>query len=283
MIGFLHQPYPFEHSTKKSLSITLGATLFVTFFLFLFQPFGLHVYDGMNFFLICLEFGLATGAVMAISYFLVIPLFPKIFNEENWTVIKHICWVMVLLISIAIANTFLIYLIDIGTFSWQTLLVSVGQVMAIGIIITTLFVSLDYLRHFKTNQREAKKLDLSTDQSSHSTDTISLFSENENEQLHLKADELFYLTSADNYVEVVYQSEKKITQKLLRGTLQKAEKQINYPDIIRCHRSYIVNLQKVVSVNGNAQGYQLGLREINKIIPVSRSCKKAVLKRLKKD
>lgn len=281
MIQFLKQPYPFESSVKKNLSVTIGATLFVTFFLFFFQPFGLHVFGGVNLFIICLEFGLATGAVMAISYFLIIPLFPKIFTEENWTVIKHICWIVVLLINIAIANTLLMFVIDLGSFSWRTLLASLAQVTALGIILSTVIVSLDYLRHFKANQKEAKKLSISPDDNSEPNKTISLFSENDKEQLHLKTDELFYLTSADNYIEVVYRSGKKTSQKLLRGTLQRSEKQIDHPGIIRCHRSYIVNLHQVVAVDGNAQGYELNLRGLEKTVPVSRSYKNAVMRSLK--
>lgn len=281
MIQFLNQAYPFEYSLKKYTWITIGTTLFVTFFLFFFRPFGLHVFGGLNLFTICLEFGLATGAVMAISYFIVIPLFPDFFHEENWTVIKHICWVVVLLINIAIANTLLMYLLDLGGISLRALLVSFGQVTAVGIILTTIIVSLDYLRHFKTNQKEAKNISTYPDKKSGLNKTISLFSENEKEQLHLKTDELLYLTSADNYVEVVYQTGKKITQKLLRGTLQRAEEEIDHPGIIRCHRSYIVNLHQVVSVDGNAQGYELNLRGLDKSIPVSRSYKKGVMRFLK--
>jgi len=281
MIQFLNKPYPFEYSVKKYTWITIGTTLFVTFFLFFFQPFGLHVFDGLNFFIICLEFGLTTGAVMALSYFLVIPLFPDFFNEENWTVIKHICWVVMLLINIAIANTLLMYLLDFGSISWGAILISLGQVIALGIIITTIIVSLDYLRHFKENQKEAQKISDHPDHKSDSNKTISLFSENDKEQLHLKTEELLYLTSADNYVKVVYQSGKKITQKLLRGTLQRAEEKVDQPGIIRCHRSYIVNLHQVVAVDGNAQGYELNLRGLDKPIPVSRSYKKDVIRFLK--
>lgn len=281
MIQFLKKPYPCEYSVKKYTRITIGTTLFVTFFLFFFQPIGLHVFDGLNLFIICFEFGLATGAVVAISYFLVIPLFPDFFNEENWTVIKHICWVVMLLINIAIANTLLMYLLDLGSISWRAILISLGQVMALGIIITTIIVSLDYLRHFKANQKEAQKISDHPDHKSDSNKTISLFSENDKEQLHLKTEELLYLTSADNYVEVVYQSGKKITQKLLRGTLQRAEEKIDQPGIIRCHRSYIVNLHQVVTVDGNAQGYELNLRGLDKPIPVSRSYKKDVIRFLK--
>lgn len=279
---FLNQPYPFEYSVKKNLWVTIGAALFVTFFLFLFKPFGLHGFDGMDFLILCLQFGLVTGAVMAAYYFLIIPLFPNFFSEGNWTVIKHIIWVATLLIGIAIANTVLMYVIDLRSFSWSTLLASVGQVTALGIIISVPIVFLDYLRHFKANQKEAKNVTIRPVQNFDSNGSISLISENNKEHLYLKTDELFYLTSADNYVEVIYQSGNKISQKLLRGTLQRAEEQIDHPSVIRCHRSYIVNLWKVVAGGSNAQGYELRLRGLEKTIPVSRSYKKDIMQILKR-
>lgn len=281
MKKFLTQPYPFVYTFKKNALITIGATLFVTFFLFFFRPFGLYVFEGINLFTICLQFGLATGAVMAIFYFILIPAFPALFLEENWTVIKHIGWVATILISIAVANTLLMYNHDFSGISLETLFISLWQVTALGIILTTIIVSLDYLRHFKANQKEAKRIFTYSNEKPETIKTISLFSENDNEQLHLKTDELLYLTSADNYIEVVYQSGKKLSQKLLRGTLLRAENMIGHSDVIRCHRSYIVNLQQVVSVEGTAQGYKLYLRGLEKPIPVSRSYKKEVMQLLK--
>lgn len=281
MIQFLKQPYPFEYSTKKSLWISGGTALFVAFFLFLFKPFGLHVFDGIAFFILCLQFGCVTGAVMASYYFLIIPLFPVFFTEDNWTVIKHIFWVTILLVSIAIANTVFLYTVGLRSFSWNTLIASLGQVTALGMIISVPIVTLDYLRHFRANHNETKDLTTVTDQPTDSFRTISLFSENDKEQLHLKADEILYLTSADNYVEVNYMSKEKISKKLLRGTLLDAENQIDHPGIIRCHRSYIVNLHQVLAVDANAQGFELHLRGLEKTIPVSRSHKKDVLKIMK--
>lgn len=281
MIQFLNQPYPLQYSSKKSLWIITGTSLFVSFFLFLFKPFGLYVFVGPNFFIMCLQFGLVTGVVMAAGYFLVIPSFPELFIEENWTVYKHIIWVSSLFVSIAAGNTIFMYLIDLRSFSWTTLINSLLQVTALGVIISALIVSLDYLRHFKSNQNEIKKLKFREYKTAHPDEVIHLAAENKKEQLRLNADELLYLTTADNYVEVFYKINNNTSKKLLRGTLQRMENQLDHPAIIRCHRSYIVNLLQVVTITGNAQGFQLTLRDVEKMIPVSRSYKKDVMNILK--
>jgi hypothetical protein len=281
MIHFLKSPYPFEYSVRKSIWIIAGASLFVTLFLFLFKPFELHLIEGVRLFNICLYFGLSTGTVLAVFYFLIIPLFPGFFNEESWTILRHILWVSTLFMCISLANALLMYVIEQRSFTWTTFLTSFWQVTALGVIISALIVPLDYLRHYKANQKEAEQVPkLSYSQSTYNN-IFKFESENQKEQLRLSSDELLYLTSADNYVEVVFSEGLEVSKKLLRGTLARAEEQIHDPNIIRCHRSYIVNLHKVISVSGNAQGFQLTLRGTDRIIPVSTTYKKEVMRLLK--
>lgn len=49
-----------------------------------------------------------------------------------------------------------------------------------------------------------------------------------------------------------------------------------FPEFYRCHRTYIVNLQKVKHISGNAQGYKLHLENIDTLIPVSRSLNEGI-------
>ncbi|NBB77020.1 MAG: hypothetical protein GVY02_06530 [Bacteroidetes bacterium] len=281
MIHFLKSPYPFEYSVRKSIWIIAGASLFVTLFLFLFMPFELHLIEGVRLFNICLYFGLSTGTVLAVFYFLIIPLFPGFFNEESWTIIRHILWVSTLFMCISLANSLLMYMIELRNFTWTTFLTSFWQVTALGVIISALIVPIDYLRHYKANQKEAEQVPKLSDSQSKYNNIFKFESENQKEQLRLSSDELLYLTSADNYVEVVFSEGLEVSKKLLRGTLARAEEQIHDPNIIRCHRSYIVNLHKVISVSGNAQGFQLTLRGTDRIIPVSTTYKKEVMRLLK--
>ena len=48
----------------------------------------------------------------------------------------------------------------------------------------------------------------------------------------------------------------------------------------RCHRAYIINLDKVEQVEGNAQGYKLKVRGTEERVPVSRSLNKEFSDRL---
>jgi len=48
-------------------------------------------------------------------------------------------------------------------------------------------------------------------------------------------------------------------------------------NIVRCHKSYIVNAKKVNKIHGNARGYFLNIKNIDFSIPVSRNFPKELL------
>ncbi|MCQ2144385.1 MAG: LytTR family transcriptional regulator [Bacteroidales bacterium] len=58
----------------------------------------------------------------------------------------------------------------------------------------------------------------------------------------LDADSIFYMEAQDNYVQIYYESEGKQHKYMLRCPTQKLESAIAGTTLVRCHRSYIVNL-----------------------------------------
>ena len=68
---------------------------------------------------------------------------------------------------------------------------------------------------------------------------------------------------------------------MLRSTLKKMEDAVaDYSFLFRCHRTYLVNMELVVKVIGNAQGYRLHLSGLEESIPVSRNLNDMVQKML---
>lgn len=91
-------------------------------------------------------------------------------------------------------------------------------------------------------------------------------------RLSVKKENLLYLESSDNYVNIYYQNKEKISKFLLRNTMKKMEELFQNAEIIRCHRSYMVNFEKVKIIRKDKDGLQLELDLQSAIdIPVSRS------------
>ena len=69
---------------------------------------------------------------------------------------------------------------------------------------------------------------------------------------------------------------------LLRSSLSRLEAQIiDRSNIVRCHRSYVVNLDRVERVTGNAQGYKLHLFGGQFQVPVARRYNDSLIGQLK--
>jgi hypothetical protein len=91
-------------------------------------------------------------------------------------------------------------------------------------------------------------------------------------RLSVKKDHLLYLESSDNYVNIYYQNKDKISKFLLRNTMKKMEEIFQNSEIIRCHRCFMVNFEKVKVLRKDKEGLQLELDiPTNVDIPVSRS------------
>lgn len=273
-----NQPYPCNISHSKKAGSIAAITFFVFGFLFLFAPFGLSEFDIEYRLYVCLGYGLACAIAMTINYYLIQPLFPHLFVESEWTVGRQLLWIGWILLTISVFNSIYSAWIGVFSFSLTQLLASIFYVFLVGIFPVAALILLDYLWLYRKHAKSAENLNrkLST-LSQTNGNAITLISDNENERLQLKPDELLYLTSADNYVEVVYRLESDLKKSLLRGTLKGFEQQLKNEKIIRCHRSYIVNLSQITNISGNAQGYSLKLRGTDLAVPVSRSYADIVL------
>ncbi|PJJ76467.1 LytTR family transcriptional regulator [Thermoflavifilum aggregans] len=251
--------------------------LFVTVFLLLFRPFGLNVYSYERGYII-IGYGLIIWLTLLFNDFLAYRFLPGVFSEKKWTVKAQIWWAFIQLFITGI--TCFLYAVAINAFP-QNLLSFIKielYVLLSSIIPIVMFILIkqNYLLRQNTRQAEVLNNELhglqKTDFVQPNANNIQFVGDNQNDRLEITPQQIHYITSQDNYFEVVWQAEQKINKKLLRGTLAKAEEAVqSFPSLFRCHRAYIVNLDKVIHVEGNAQGYRLQLQNNPEIIPVSRS------------
>src|SRR5690625_2682368 len=270
-LHILSQPYPCEASRSEKVLLTIGISVFVFLFLLAFAPFNLSQYGFGPRLYICFGYGLTSAAAMLLNFYLLMPSL-RLFDESKWTVGRQLLWTGWILFTISLFN--IIYSAGIGllSFSFYHLLVSALQVAAVGIFPIAGLVFLDYLRLFTKHARKAEQLALQLSRrDEQSTSKLLLVSENNNEKLQLTPEELLYITNADNYVAVYYRTNDSVKQTLLRATLKKIDRQLDHPQVLRCHRSYIVNLTQLVNITGNASGYLLTLRGSDSEIPVSKT------------
>ena len=94
------------------------------------------------------------------------------------------------------------------------------------------------------------------------------------EFVELIISDFLYAEAQDNYTLIVFKENKKKVEKILRTTLANVERQLRYQNIIRCHRSYIINSASGYTFHKSGNKAFLKNIDMDISIPVSRSKEK---------
>ncbi len=108
---------------------------------------------------------------------------------------------------------------------------------------------------------------------------VAFSSEGGKEEVEIRLQDLLFIKSADNYVEIYRTENDKIKTIFLRSSLKRIEQDLkDHPFLFKCHRAFLVNIKNISRVAGNSQGYQLIFKGIEYAIPVSRYTSKNLFK-----
>ena len=90
-------------------------------------------------------------------------------------------------------------------------------------------------------------------------------------RLIVSADKVISIEAAANYVNILYDKSGQLVRFSLRNTLKGIEEMCANYDIVRCHRSYFVNLHKIKLIRKEADGFfaELDIDGV-KSIPISK-------------
>lgn len=103
-------------------------------------------------------------------------------------------------------------------------------------------------------------------------DMIPFYDDKSVLKFSVKKENLLYIESDENYVSICYLNKGKVSKYLLRETMKKMEENFSATEIIRCHRSYMVNFEKVKVIRKDKDGLKLELEAPSSIdIPVSKT------------
>ena len=101
---------------------------------------------------------------------------------------------------------------------------------------------------------------------------LTIRGENQSDKLIMVCGNLLAIQALDNYVNVFWENDNTLHTTMLRNTLTNISEQLNHiPFIYRSHRGWLVNTQRVLQVEGNAQGLKLYIDFMPQPVPVSRA------------
>ncbi len=229
------------------LRTVLFVSLFSMLFMSLYQPtlaysttwFGFHSWK---------QTGItALFYVVAISTLILSKLLLSAFSNRHDVTVKSILlWLMAEFFVIATEYYLFTVIFKLGSIQIPQLLLRIPLCVA-------LILAIPYSIIWFYAQYKAKKEELELFKVTHKRETIESghrliqFRDSQGKhKMSLSEDSIFYIESQDNYVQIFYNLEGKLSSYLLRSTSQKIEEDLSGTSIVRCRRSFLVNTSKIV-------------------------------------
>lgn len=267
---FLTQPYPFYFEGKTFYTLLVLVFLMSFGFNYFFEPFNVYVPEHkMGYFYISLVHALVTVIVFFIL-FLGLKLMPQL--VENWNVYKEILFLSLFLVLVGVGQFLIRDIIYDNPNNWSLtyLIEEIRNTFLVGILFVAILVPSNFNHLYRKNQNKAKTLSPITQKTEDAK--VNIITDVKGDDFSLDITHFLYAKADRNYAEIFMQTGDGVDKKLKRISIKNLESQLRpFTNILRTHRSYMVNLNHIVKINGNAQGYKLSLKASGSTVPVSRS------------
>lgn len=263
MSRFFNTPFPYLDRLKYRLMHVLIILVFSVLFLIVFEPFNIKAwlkYPDWLKNLGLLSLGLTFSFIIAFSQLLVRTLIKikqfKIFHLIAWLTAE------ILLLTVILTLIFADYTIGFLHEFFVTI-----RFASVGLVLPYSFSILILMLIQQHNIREQSR----SKSSPGSSDLIHLKDEREQVKFSIHKPSVLYLESTDNYVSIYYLQEDHVRKEMLRNSMKNVEQQLYASGLVRCHRSFIVNMENVHWFKKEGRNYLFRMKHGDTIIPVSRA------------
>jgi len=267
---YLRCVIPSIASTGETLAYALLFGLSFYLFLIIFQPFGTYNFDNAD------KFWLLSG--YGIILFLAYTSVSVLLRKKQWTIATELLRIFLVYLLASFLNFFYhVYMINHGLLRWHNLpyigLYTLSLYVPIGSIYFLLRIDRHHLHETKSlmptdeiglvHKHELKEIDNGC------LNAINI--PNGNQTFTLPHNDFIFAKSMDNYCMIYHRKEDAVKKQMVRITLARLDQLLNTGTIVRCHRSYLVNLEKIIKKEGNTQGLLLRFAGTEDCALVSRS------------
>ena len=258
--------------------------LYALVFLVIYSPYSETAWFGLaksESFLLTTTFVVASVLILVMSRLM---MFFLTKNMVKMTYLKYSLWLLgeIILIGVFHAILSMVY-VKITEYS-------VPYIVTKSIMITLLALGFPYVvSAMWITIKDMRNTLLVTDTSDIATDgeaiaqNIDIINIADNKgvlKLSVKLDNLYYIKAEDNYTIVNYTKNGMLNRYMIRCKIQTIEDNFSNTPLMRCHRTYIVNTQKIKVLRHESDGFYMDF-DFDGIdpIPVSKTYNEAVVKR----
>lgn len=151
----------------------------------------------------------------------------------------------------------------------------IPYILIIGIFVYVLLKFIDYLKfskHTTSEYNDEKLKNLPVPEINDNENLLILYGKNRDEKIILNLEDFLYLESYGHYTKVYINNDSSEPQvKILRNSISNVIYNMNnYSSVCYCHRSYIINMNRLNKIDGNSKKSFLTLTGSACKIPLSR-------------
>lgn len=283
ILNWLNKPYPFFYNAQRNFLIAAGCGIFIWLIqMAVTDAAWCHRYLVLGHDQVAAVFGLITFGCVLFTFGVV----PKVVlgesRLENWSIKMELGLIALLLIIIAISNFAFVVLASknmVESFTLPVFLSMLLSTLIFGFFPSTVMVWISYTINLRENLKHARlhnsqlELALARNGVESQEQRVSIPSEIQSEMINIDVNQLLFIRSDGNYVEVHQKDEEQgVSVKVFRCSMTWLEQElVGFERLLRTHRSYIVNLRNIARTEGNARNYQLHFNGSDQVVPVSRN------------
>jgi hypothetical protein len=254
MIDFQKPIPPYLNEKQNIIRLILFTSLFALVFINAYSPFGADMWYNLT----KLEFFTYSSLTILIGVLVVVIsriLMYHISKRYTINIWQYLIWIFAEIFSMALAYALFekLFLKDARMFT--DLVKNSSRNTALVLLLPYSILWLYFSWRDKKEQIE-RLADLPA-HPDNARDMIPFYDDKGILKFSIKKESLLYLESAENYVNICYLNKGKVSKYLLRDTLKKIEENFSGTEIVRCHRSYIVNFEKVIVIRKDKDGLKL--------------------------
>lgn len=275
------KPIPSYLNEKQNIiRLVLFTSLFALVFINTYSPFGADRWYNLTRF----EFFTFSSLVILVGVLVVVIsriIMYHTSKKHSIIIWQYLVWIGAEIFSMAIVYTLFekLFLKDPRLF---TELVKNSSRNTALVLLLPYSISWLYFS-WRDKKEQIERLADSPPSSDNSRNMIPFYDDKGILKFSVMKENLLYLESAENYVNICYLNKGKVSKYLLRDTLKKMEESFIGTEIVRCHRSYIVNFEKVKVIRKDKDGLKLEFDNPSMAdIPVSKTYVNTVMQTFSK-
>lgn len=261
--AILKQEIPYLDSVGSKLLLIGFISLYSFIFINIYAPYNINKW-GENYYWQFILIGLS---VLIFTQFVLRTIFGpkrfKIYSLLPWGLMEM--GLMAIIFEIAYSPPMPTIQEQISEF-----LLTLWQIGLVVIVPYTLFLWYAQNKEKLSSFKEEIEYNIKNTGTDTNSKLLILNGENNKVVLAIKYNQLLYIKSAGNYLELFYFTGEKTNKELIRMSFKELDDIISDPKVIRVHRSYMVNTVYINSAKKTKKGYILNIQYIlDEKIPVS--------------